>query len=81
LSWLLNRYPQRSIAVLVGLMIGALHKVWPWQNTVGNSIKETVAVLPQAYNGEPLLVITTIWMLIGFGILFLIEKSKTLLTR
>ena len=81
LSWLLNRYPQRSIAVLVGLMIGALHKVWPWQNTVGNSVKETVAVLPQAYNGEPLLVITTMWMLIGFGILFLIEKSKTLLTR
>jgi putative membrane protein len=81
LSWLLNRYPQRSIAVLVGLMIGALHKVWPWQNAVGDSVKETVAVLPQAYNGEPLLVITTMWMLIGFGILFLIEKSKTLLTR
>ena len=81
LSWLLNRYPQRSIAVLVGLMIGALHKVWPWQNTVGNTVKETVAVLPQAYNGEPHLVITTMWMLIGFGILFLIERSKTLLTR
>jgi putative membrane protein len=81
LSWLLNRYPQRSIAVLVGLMIGAIHKVWPWQNTVGNTVKETVAVLPQAYNGEPQLVITTMWMLIGFGILFLIERSKTLLTR
>lgn len=81
LSWLLNRYPQRSIAVLVGLMIGALHKVWPWQNTVGNTVKETVAVLPQAYNGEPQLVITTMWMMIGFGILFLIERSKTLLTR
>jgi|TARA_A200000159_G_scaffold164937_1_gene197689 putative membrane protein len=81
LSWLLNLYPQRSIAVLVGLMIGALHKVWPWQNTVGNTIKETIAVLPQAYNGEPQLVITSMWMLIGFGILFLIERSKTLLTR
>jgi len=81
LSWLLNRYPQRSIAVLVGLMIGALHKVWPWQNTVGNTVKETIAVLPQAYNGEPQLVITSMWMLIGFGILFLIERSKTLLTR
>jgi len=81
LSWLLNRYPQRIVAVLVGLMIGALHKVWPWQNTVGNPVNETVAVLPQAYNGEPQLVITSIWMLIGFGILFLIERSKTLLTR
>ena len=50
LSWLLNHYPQRSIAVLVGLMIGALHKVWPWQNTVADSVKVTLAVLPHEYN-------------------------------
>lgn len=81
LSWLLNHYPQRSIAVLVGLMIGALHKVWPWQNTVADSVKETLAVLPHKYNGDPQILIVITWMLIGFGILFLIERSKTLLTR
>ncbi len=81
LSWLLNHYPQRSIAVLVGLMIGALHKVWPWQNTVADSVKETLAVLPHEYNGEPQILIVITWMLIGFGILFLIERSKTLLTQ
>jgi len=81
LSWLLNHYPQRSIAVLVGLMIGALHKVWPWQNTVADSVKETLAVLPNEYNGEPQILIVITWMLIGFGILFLIERSKTLLTQ
>lgn len=81
LSWLLNHYPQRSIAVLVGLMIGALHKVWPWQNTVADSVKETLAVLPHEYNGEPQILIVITWMLIGFGILFLIERGKTLLTR
>jgi putative membrane protein len=81
LSWLLNHYPQRSIAVLVGLMIGALHKVWPWQNTVADSVKETLAVLPHEYNGDPQILIVITWMLIGFGILFLIERSKTLLTR
>ena len=81
LSWLLNHYPQRSIAVLVGLMIGALHKVWPWQNTVADSVKETLAVLPHEYNGEPQIFIVITWMLIGFGSLFLIERSKTLLTQ
>lgn len=81
LSWLLNHYPQRSIAVLVGLMIGALHKVWPWQNTVADSVKETLAVLPHEYNGEPQILIVITWMLIGFGILFLVERSKTLLTQ
>ena len=81
LSWLLNHYPQRSIAVLVGLMIGALHKVWPWQNIVANSVKETLAVLPHEYNGDPQILIVITWMLIGFGILFLIERSKTLLTQ
>jgi putative membrane protein len=81
LSWLLNHYPQRSIAVLVGLMIGALHKVWPWQNTVADSVKESLAVLPHEYNGEPQILIVITWMLIGFGILFLIERSKTLLTQ
>lgn len=81
LSWLLNHYPQRSIAVLVGLMIGALHKVWPWQNTVADSVKETLAVLPHEYNGDPQILIVITWMLIGFGILFLIERSKTLLTQ
>ena len=81
LSWLLNHYPQRSIAVLVGLMIGALHKVWPWQNTVADSVKETLAVLPHEYNGDPQILIVITWMLIGFGIFFLIERSKTLLTQ
>lgn len=81
LSWLLNHYPQKSIAVLVGLMIGALHKVWPWQNTVADSVKETLAVLPHEYNGEPQILIVITWMLIGFGILFLVERSKTLLTQ
>ncbi len=81
LSWLLNHYPQRSIAVLVGLMIGALHKVWPWQNTVADSAKESLAVLPHEYNGDPQILIVITWMLIGFGILFLIERSKTLLTQ
>ena len=76
LSWLLDRYPERSIAVLVGLMLGALHKVWPWQNADVASIKKTVAVLPQHFEGDPQLLTALLWMSLGFGILFFIERIK-----
>lgn len=76
LSWLLDRYPERSIAVLVGLMLGALHKVWPWQNANVASIKQTVAVLPQHFEGDPQLLTALLWMSLGFGILFFIERIK-----
>jgi putative membrane protein len=31
LSWLLDRHHDRTMAALVGLMIGALRALWPWQ--------------------------------------------------
>lgn len=33
LSWLLKRYEQTTIAVLIGFVIGSLRAVWPWQST------------------------------------------------
>jgi len=81
LSWLLKNYPERSIAVLVGLMIGALHKVWPWQNSLTDSLKETQAVLPNQYTSDPQIATVILWMCIGFGTLFLIERGKILLTK
>ena len=32
LTWLLKLYPNKTIAILIGLMIGSMHKIWPWQN-------------------------------------------------
>ena len=32
LTWLLKLYPNNTIAVLIGLMIGSIYKIWPWQN-------------------------------------------------
>jgi putative membrane protein len=37
LSWLLAKYHDTTVAVLMGLMIGALRKLWPWQSTVEHS--------------------------------------------
>ncbi len=38
LSWLLNRYHQATIAVLVGFMIGSLRRIWPWKVVVETRI-------------------------------------------
>lgn len=34
LSWLLRRYHDATVALLMGFMIGSLNKVWPWKETV-----------------------------------------------
>ena len=81
LSWLLKFYPEKSIAVLVGLMIGALHKVWPWQNILNDSVKESQAVMPKQYDGDPQIAIAILWIFVGFAIIFIIERGKTLLSK
>jgi len=39
LSWLLRKYHDVTVAVLVGFMIGSLNKIWPWKETL-----ETIVV-------------------------------------
>jgi len=34
LSWLFKRYHDATVALLTGLMIGSLRKVWPWKETL-----------------------------------------------
>ena len=77
LSWFLKTYPQRSNAVLIGLMMGALHKVWPWQNKVSDHTMELEAVFPNAYYDDPQLFLVLLWMGIGFALLMVLEKSKS----
>lgn len=33
-SWLLKKYHDTTTAILMGFMIGALNKVWPWKQTI-----------------------------------------------
>lgn len=34
LSWLLRRYHDQTIALLMGFMLGSLNKVWPWKKVL-----------------------------------------------
>ena len=83
LTWLLKRYPKQIIAVLIGLMIGALHKVWPWQKEIikdsFSPIEKTIAVFPSSYEeGDPQIIKALILMFLGFTILFIIERTKSI---
>lgn len=86
LSLLLNHYPERSIATLIGLMLGALNKVWPWQNqlpiTSTDDPKISIAVLPQNFEGgSPEIGKAIVLILLGFVMLFAMEKSKVLFKK
>jgi putative membrane protein len=40
LSWLLARYEMLTIAVLTGVMIGSLRKIWPWREAGTANVEE-----------------------------------------
>jgi putative membrane protein len=86
LTWALNNYHQVSIAMLCGLMTGALNKVWPWRKVVEyatNSKGDQIAVfdksvLPWDYlsitGKDPQLFQAIFMMALGVLIVVLIEK-------
>lgn len=86
LSWLLRTYRDLTLALLTGLIIGALGKVWPWKEVVSyrlNSAGEqeplmTNPLLPMQFEsitGEPSqLVIGLVMMILGFGLVIGLDK-------
>lgn len=52
LSWLLARYQQVTLAVLAGLMLGSLRKIWPW--------KEVQSAIVAGSETEPLIIETNV---------------------
>ena len=60
LNWLLKRHHDLTIAILTGLMLGSLRKVWPWKKTIqgmtdshGNVLPLVKAnILPPQWNSE-----------------------------
>ena len=82
LSWLLKKFHNQTIAVLAGFMVGSLNKVWPWKNTLKTftdrhgELKPLIQenVLPLAYKGDPHLYSAIALAIIGFVLIFLIER-------
>jgi putative membrane protein len=86
LSWLLRRYHNQTIALLAGFMVGSLNKVWPWKNTVSvftdrhGELKPLLQdnVLPHVYEGNPHLLSAIALAILGFVLIFVIERMAVI---
>jgi len=67
LSWLFKHYHDISVAILAGVMLGSVRKIWPWQ------IQNQLA-LPNQANGTTALVILCI--LAGCALVLWLDRFK-----
>ena len=82
LNWMFTHKKNITLAVLIGFMIGSLNKIWPWKKTItwytnSHNVKVPLlqhSILPNKYEGDPQLMYTIIFALLGFLTIFLIEK-------
>jgi len=76
IGWLLKRYHDLTMAILIGLMLGSLRRIWPWKETLTTFLdshgKEMPAlqtnILPPSLNSEVGLAL--LFMFFGFLVVF-----------
>jgi putative membrane protein len=79
LHWLLSRWYDITIAVLTGLMVGSLRKVWPWKEIVNDTVNlegsalsaYQANVLPPRWDGEVLLAV--VLAAVGFALVMFLN--------
>ncbi len=82
LHWMFDHHKNTTLALLVGFMIGSLNKVWPWKEvleTRTNSHGEMVpfiekSILPQDFTGDAQVINAIILALLGFLVIYGMEK-------
>jgi len=84
LKWMFENYKNITLAVLTGFILGSLNKIWPWKKILearvfGDKIitvKEQ-SISPFAYEGDHQLLWAIVLALIGFSLIFILEKSAS----
>lgn len=77
LRWLLARHESPTMAVLAGFMIGALHKIWPFQRDLTPEIhelkhKEYENMMPGAVDSS--VIIALIVAVVAFAVVMILEQ-------
>ena len=79
LGWLLKRYHDLTMAILIGLMCGSLRKIWPWKETLTTFIdshgKEIPSlqsnIIPSSFTSE--IFYALLFMLIGILVVWSLD--------
>ena len=84
LSWLLRKYHDVTIAVLVGFMIGSLNKIWPWKETLKTIVLEGEVrplveknILPSVGNPGDQLWLALLMLVAGVTLILSVEIGLT----
>ena len=83
LNWLLEHYHAATLALLAGLMVGSLRRIWLFQEYTKEMIgkKEVITkyanILPKEWGGEQLLAVALVFVGIGivFGMDYMVRKQ------
>ncbi|MBO0322083.1 DUF368 domain-containing protein [Muricauda sp. CAU 1633] len=81
LKWMFNHYKDITLALLTGFILGSLNKIWPWKKvlqtkTFGEKtiVVDDMNVWPSAFEGDNQLILAIILAMIGFSLIFILEK-------
>ncbi|MEM6864939.1 MAG: DUF368 domain-containing protein, partial [Bacteroidota bacterium] len=84
LKWMFTHYKNLTLALLTGFILGSLNKIWPWKKvletkTFGDKTITTndMNVWPGSYEGENQVVFAIILAIIGFSLIFILEKTAS----
>lgn len=89
LHWMFEHHKNTTLTLLVGFMVGSLNKVWPWKQVLEtriNSHGEVVpyidqSILPQNFDGDPKIVMAIVLAILGFVLIFGMEKMASKLGK
>ena len=89
LHWMFEKHKNTTLALLIGFMGGSLNKVWPWKEVLEtriNSHGEVVpfienSILPQHFDGDPQVMTAVILAIVGFVVIFGMEKMASKLGK
>lgn len=82
LNWMFKKHRNVTISLLTGFLLGSLQKLWPWQEKLellhtksdGEEVYLMGNVLPGNFTGDPQLVGTIICFIVGFALIFALER-------
>ncbi len=83
LKWMFNNYKNLTLALLTGFIIGSLNKIWPWKRVLETKVfgEKTIIIdtntSPFNYDGDPQILYAIIAALVGFSLIFILEKTAS----
>ena len=85
LSWLFKIYPNQTLALLTGFMLGSLNKVWPWKIILSwrvNSQGEEIPMIEKSVSPfhpgieNPHLLLALFLMVLGASLMFIFDRLE-----